>query len=323
MKKILYILSILPLFSSCLLEYPETTPDGEIGIDPTSVTLRTSITADFRMDNDETDYRHETIEYRHRITVAAFLDRKPVAVQTVYEDLSDNGIIRTDVSLSLHAKEYRIAVWADIVGDDTTEPYYDLSDLTGIIYGKSYRSHTVYKDALCGSANIDLTGYRDEWGAKESMEIELSRPMGKYEIIATDVEKFLAEYSPSKENSYEIRLNYNGYIPAGYNVLDGITKNAFNYLTYSRSISGIPAGTTEFPMIFDYLFMDKDETVVPVTIEVRNIKQTVVAKSNVDIKIKKNAKTVIRGNFLTTMPGDGIGIDTEFEEKEDIDLGVI
>ncbi len=323
MKKILYILTALPLFSSCLLEYPETTADGEKGVDPTSVTLRTNITADFRMEEDEVDFSHATIDYRHRITVAAYLDRQLVAKQTIYEDLSANGIVRTNVNLDLHAREYQIVVWADLAGDVDTQPYYNLGDLTSIIYSGSYRGLTVYKDAICASETIDLTAYKDEWGAKASIDMELSRPMGKYEIVATDVEKFIASHTPSKDNLYEVRLNYNGYIPAGYNALDGITRNSFNYMTYSKSISGISATAKEFSMAFDYVFMDGEEATVPVTIEVRDQKQKIVAKSNIDIRLRRNARTVVKGNFLSTMPGDGISIDTEFDKKDDVDLGVI
>lgn len=42
------LLAFPALMSSCLMEYPEMTADGELGVDPTSVTVKAKILIDLK-----------------------------------------------------------------------------------------------------------------------------------------------------------------------------------------------------------------------------------------------------------------------------------
>ena len=115
-KNIIYILTAMPLLAGCLMEYPEMTADGELGIDPTSVTVNLEISADLKLGEEIPDYSDEDEVWMHRITVAAYdagtrlLEKK----ETIYEELAPDGELSVDLALKLHAMEYRIVVWADL-----------------------------------------------------------------------------------------------------------------------------------------------------------------------------------------------------------------
>ena len=327
-KNIIYILAAMPLLAGCLMEYPEMTADGELGIDPTSVTVSLEISADLKLGEEIPDYSDEDEVWMHRITVAAYdagtrlLEKK----ETIYEELTLDGELSIDLDLKLHAKEYRIVVWADLESEGESGAYYGIGDLTSILYAENnYRGQTMYKDALYASIQCDLSKYSEEWGAEEAVSAVLSRPMGVYELVANDVQRFLSkiEAGEAAGETFTARVNYDGFLPAGFNAYDGIAKHAFRYLTFRRTVRVPDSGAEELSLVFDYVFMDDEEAAIPLTLDILDEKGSVIASTSLNVACRKNGKTVIRRPFLTSMPGDGVGIDTGFEESEDIDLGII
>ena len=327
-KNIIYILAAMPLLAGCLMEYPEMTADGELGIDPTSVTVNLEISADLKLREEIPDYSDEDEVWMHRITVAAYdagtrlLEKK----ETIYEELTSDGELSVDLDMKLHAKEYRIVVWADLESEGESGAYYGVGDLTSILYAENnYRGQTIYKDALYASVRCDLSKYRDEWGAEETVSAVLSRSMGVYELVANDVQRFLSKLEAGEVagETFTARVNYDGFLPAGFNAYDGITKHAFRYLTFRRTVRVPDSGAEELSLVFDYVFMDDEEDTIPLTLDILDEKGIIIASTSLNVACRKNGKTVIRRPFLTSMPGDGVGIDTGFEESEDIDLGII
>ena len=165
---ILYLL--LPvLVAGCLYEHPELTEDGEIGVDPTSVTLKANLTLKLNMpaaeENGSTLQRPEAGDaplYRHRFIIDAYLDRVFIARQVVYQDISDGRTeLEVPLSMKLHARNYEIAVWTDYVQvpneekeiTGTEEYFYNATDnhLLTVLNSTSYRGNNEYKDAFCGT----------------------------------------------------------------------------------------------------------------------------------------------------------------------------
>lgn len=326
-KNIIYILAAMPLLAGCLMEYPEMTADGELGIDPTSVTVNLEISTDLKLGEEIPDYSDEDEVWMHRITVAAYdagtrlLEKK----ETIYEEVAPDGELSVDLALKLHAKEYRIVVWADLESEGESGAYYGIGDLTSILYAENnYRGQTVYKDALYASVTCDLSEYI-EWGAEESVTAVLLRPMGVYELVANDVQRFLSKLASEEVTgeTFTARVNYDGFLPAGFNACDGITKHAFRYLTFRRTFRVPDSDSEELSMVFDYVFMDDEEEIIPLTLDILDERGSIIASTSLNVTCRKNGKTIIRRPFLTSMPGDGVGIDTDFEDSENIDLGII
>ena len=202
--------SVLPaLMTGCLYEHPVMTEDGEIGIDPTSVTLNAKLKLNLKMpaaeEGGEALLRPEAGEspqYRHRFIIDAYLNRICVARQVIYQDIANGrDELTIPVNMKLHARNYEIAVWSDYVqmpneeNDITgTEDYFynPTDNFLLTVYGsESYRSNNEYKDAFCGMAQLNLEEYRDKWNTQVSLNMELTRPVMRYQLVANDVQKFL------------------------------------------------------------------------------------------------------------------------------------
>ena len=118
MRRNLYILAqcTFLLFSTLLVngcslhEEPEMTPEGELGVDPTAVTLNLNLAMNLSLAERApvTITRASETNYLRRFIVEAYLDRQVAARQTVYEE--DFNRASLSVSMKLHARNYRILV---------------------------------------------------------------------------------------------------------------------------------------------------------------------------------------------------------------------
>lgn len=99
-----FFLYISAFMTSCLMEYPEKTENGEVGIDPTFVTLTTKVMIDLKSSGSEDIELNSRVDekvYRHRIVVAAYEGRELRTQETVYEDKPLTNRLQTEVTLNL------------------------------------------------------------------------------------------------------------------------------------------------------------------------------------------------------------------------------
>ena len=189
------------LMAACQLhEEPELTADGEWGVDPTEVNvdLNVRLTLSLPGQGEEEDAVGvlrvpSTNEYLRRFIVEAYLNRQPVARETFLEDITDRTHLTLPLNMKLHARNYQLLIWSDIVSAETPDEdlYYNTETLVPVIPNRSsHTGNTEYKDVFAASVPLDLTSYADQWGATVETDIELTRPVARYELIATDVEAF-------------------------------------------------------------------------------------------------------------------------------------
>ncbi len=84
-----FLLFITLLVNGCSLhEEPEMTPEGELGVDPTAVTLNLNLAMNLSLAERApvTITRASETNYLRRFIVEAYLDRQVAARQTVYEE---------------------------------------------------------------------------------------------------------------------------------------------------------------------------------------------------------------------------------------------
>ena len=265
-----FLLFITLLVNGCSLhEEPEMTPEGELGVDPTAVTLNLNLAMNLSLAERApvTITRASETNYLRRIIVEAYLDRQVAARQTVYEE--DFNRASLSVSMKLHARNYRILVWADYVNAETPEQglVYDAKNLAFILPAGKYIGNSRYKDVFAASAMADLTSFRNHWGAETSLDVELYRPVARYELVAKDVATFLNKLSTGglKGESFTARVKYSDYLPTGYNLWDDVPKNSLMYMEYKVAFERPADGTKELILGFDYVLTDAGETVsIPV-----------------------------------------------------------
>ena len=110
--------ALLPVLAvGCLMEEPELTAEGELGVDPTSVTVEAEISLDLNLPDSETGEEKMYVnadnypDAVHRITLAAYEGTSCVGRTIAYENLPLTNRFQTRVSLPLHARNYRLAGW--------------------------------------------------------------------------------------------------------------------------------------------------------------------------------------------------------------------
>ena len=209
------------VLAGCVHDYPSMTEDGEEGIDPTLVEVNTEVTLDLELvpleiitqknarsgtDNARSGTTKAATDCRRRFIIEAWRDGKPESRQvTVMEDAEEegDGRITLPIRLKLHAVEYTLAVWTDYVAAGTdTDLYYNTDNLQQVACRDPYTGSTPYRDCLYGTTALDLRQYRDEWNAKMQIKVDMVRPLAKYELIATDVQKFLEKTQRQRAKKY-------------------------------------------------------------------------------------------------------------------------
>lgn len=314
--------------SSCLYEEPELTADGEIGVDPTAVNIMTNLTLETSFDlvNINRSTRAEATTYLHRFVVAAYEGTQKVASQVIYQEMqAGETTVSIPVAMKLHARKYQLAVWADYIeksGKETVQTFYNAEDMAFILRAASYKGNSPYYDAFYGNASLDLTGYRDQWNVSVPVDIKMARPVARYNLIATDVAKFLKKVA-NKEitgKKFTMTVKYNYYLPTGFDALTGRLKNSLQYIEYNKTVDLTTLqkeeNKEEFNIGFDYLLINNESaSSIPVTIEITNESKVVVARyQNLKVPYERNKETNIRGYFLTASPG--ISFDPDFNDDD-------
>lgn len=340
------LLALPLLMAACTLhEEPELTAEGELGVDPTEVNVEVNLTLDLNLPeqgNEENSSARVSAntDYLHRFIVEAYFNRQPVARQVFVENITDRTHLSLPVSMKLHARSYQLVVWKDYVSAETPEEdlHYNTQSLVPVIPNRaSHTGNTEYKDVFVGTTSLDLTAYADQWGVVVEQDVTLQRPVARYELIATDVDKFLQRIADGEVNgeTFTARIKYSGYLPVGYNALDNVPKHSLMYMQYNTSFELPEEGTDELRVGFDYVFVSNEGSAsVPMEIEIVNEENVTVANSVLNVPLERGKNTVWTGEFLTgddqggqggDEPGEdegGIGIDPDYDNETDLGVTV-
>ena len=336
-KNISYILCLMAQpawMGACQLhEEPELTANGELGVDPTEVTVNAQLSLSLTLSEGEGGTSRIPADegYLHRFIIDAYQGDAYIRQAVVYEDIVEGRThVSIPVEMKLHARDYRIAVWADYVqaADTITDWWYNTTTLSPIINNGSYNGNSEYKDAFCGMQRVNLSDYRDEWNAVVPIEMTLERPVGRYELIATDVQEFRDKIATGEVqgSSFTARINYSDYQPAGIDVLTGELRNPLSYLSYRTRIHLPEEGTDDLSIGFDYVFCEAEGSEIPLEVAIVNEKDSIVARSIIRIPAERGMNVTMRDNFLTADPAlaeDGVGIDSSYDDEVDLEVDII
>lgn len=330
----LLCLLLLPLtLSGCLFEEPEMTADGELGIDPTEVSVTADITLDMKLTELETARLltraagEGNAAYRHRFIVEAYMDNMTSVRRVIYEDVNPNRTrLSVPVSMKLHARSYRLVIWSDYVkADSDADWFYNTEIMDPLIATEPYQANSEYKDAFHVVQTLDLTKYRDQWNAKVPVKVELARPMARYELVATDAVAFLKKHAGTKGN-FTARVKYSYYLPVGFDALNAVPRHSLMYMSYKKTFALPAEETKDFTIGVDYLFIGDERKEIPIEVEITDPQGVTVARTILLVPCMKGKQTTVRDNFLTADPAtadEGVGIDPDFDDEIDMEVGVI
>ena len=333
-----YIIPFLALFaallSGCVHDYPTLTPDGEEGIDPTLVEVNTEVTLDLELvpleivtETARSGSTKAASDYRRRFIVEARREGKTEERQVTVLDEAEpgNDKLTLPINLRLHAVEYTLVVWTDYVeAGAAADLYYNTENTEYIACTEPYTGSTDRRDCLYGTAALDLRPYRDEWNAKVQVQIEMVRPLAKYEIIATDVKEFLEKTGRQRAQgeAYTVTFTYGFYFPLAFNALSGKPADSQMGVTFTTPLDLPTDGSEECTLGTDYIFVNGAESYVPLNIEIKDADgRTVGLTTGLDVPYRRGHLTTVRGPFLTSRFSPGVGIDPGFDDEDiNIDL---
>lgn len=331
----LLCLTLLPwITTACLYEHPELTGDGEQGIDPTEVNVNINLSLNLKIEGTEqaetritakAETRADAPVYRHRLIVDAYLDRQLAARQVIYKEITAAEELSAALNMKLHARDYQLVVWADYVeAGNEEDPFYNTTTLIPALNSGSYQGNTEYKDVLYASRPLALSRYRDQWNTEVPVAMELQRPVARYELIADDVAKFLRKITDGEVtgNKFTATVRYTGFFSTGFNALDGIAKNALQYISYSFSFPPPTAETEELKVGLDYVFVPDGEANIPIAVEVTDASGNLIARTYLLLQCKSGQSQTIRSNFLTADPSGGVGFDPDYDGSIDEDIEI-
>ncbi len=238
-----------------------------------------------------------------------------------------------EFELDLKPGEYKVVVWSDLKESESSAPFYECDDFSGISFYGEYSANNDYRDAFRGYADISITAASDN-AAPESVKVKMQRPVAKFEFIATDLEDFIVKEqarvsaksgadqgagSVISLEDYRVVFLYPEYLPSKYSLFLDKTVDSSTGVRFDSGITRISG--TEASIGFDYVFTNSGEGAVKVQIGLydRDGKQLSLTKP-IDVPLKRNVHSVLRGSFLKQNAPHGITIDSDYDEDFNVYL---
>lgn len=334
-NKIFAAIAALPLMiaSSCtLMEHP----DGE-GIDPTLVSVEVAVELNLALEDSEN--AHDALipqvsaDFTRRFVVEVVTpDGTAVDRQTFYTEASTDRLQYTvETRFRLHARQYKLLVWSDYVRTASPEDnlYYDPASLSPVMPQGNYVGNNDRKDCSRACADLDLRRYAKEMSARVSMDVAMTRPVGRYQIVTTDLGQFRKRLADGliSGSEFKARIRYADYRATGYNVLQNVPKNFLSYLFYNVTLKTdvVMGDDASMVLAFDYCLVEPGDegSQLPLEIEILNQDGKQLSRSILTIPVRQGYNTVVTGRFMTGTDDGSVTVDSEYDGEISIDLGKI
>jgi hypothetical protein len=310
------------------LPYPDDDDDGETS---DNVTINLDFTTDLPLYNAEAQAaKNRAIDsYQVRYVVkiynaeidarSAFTRDESAAYSSVfYRSLSEG--LSTSVSVYVPEGTYTIMVWTDYIPTNTNNaPFYNADDFTEITLNTdNYIGGTDYRDAYCGMQTLTVPTQNPD--SNVTVDVAMTRPLAKFELITTDVEQFMQRVGTTNISTYRVRLVYTGYLPSSFNMFTAQPIDSTLGVWFASAISTLDGGT-EALLASDYVFVNGNESAVSAAVQIVDAAGTVLSQSqSVRIPIARGKLTEMRGNFLTTENSSGFSINTQFSGEYNLEF---
>ena len=333
MKRLLYLVIYMPLMwlAGCNVhEWPDEAPLVPLYVDLVHETEWDTLNVPFSRAAAAGDYNI-------RYSIRAFaLDemgnysreatREFVFTRNLGEEL-DNRFF-----LELPAGSYRLTAWTDYTVADTLDTHYNTSGFHEITLQGQHEGNNDMRDGFRGAEDILLeTGVMEL--IPDTIVLDMQRPMGKFEFVCTDLQDFidkevreLKQNSPTPEDidasdihleDYRIVFYYAGFMPNTFNALTDKAIDSSTGVQFTSSLS--PFSETEASLGFDYEFVNSDESSVIVNLGVFNKEGKQLAMlTNVNVPLKRDQHTILRGKFLMANSDGGVSINPDFDGEHNI-----
>lgn len=259
-----------------------------------------------------------------QIFVKVFPSSEPsrcVAEKTLTREL-DGGSYDTDFEIDVPGySTYDVVVWSQLKSPTQPAAFYDATSFSQIhIIPANYRGNTDYRDGFRGRQRIDATT-----DVTDQQVVYMKRPMGKFELVTTDLSEFLDREtelqglsSHASATDYRVIISFPMYYPSSYSAMDDRLENASTGVAFETRMT--VTGDSEASLGFEYVMLgDNADGGVQASVSIYRLDGTRVAGTSVmTIPMRRDHHTLLRGAFLVTDGSGGVGIDPSFNGDHNI-----
>lgn len=236
--------------------------------------------------------------------------------------------------IELTQGNYNIMVWSDFLENENDASYYNTDQFYQITLqgGEEHPACTDYRDAFSGTTMVALSGdiYEKE---PASFEIEMKRPIAKFEFISDDVEEFIEKETIKIQQNintnvttsnvclddYIVTIYYVGYMPNTYSLFTDKPTNSQTGIMFSSTVTQI--NNKEASLGFDYVFVKDNVSSITVQVSISNKNGEKLSTSlPINIPLKRDYHTIIRGKFLTSNASGGVSINPDYDGEHNLIL---
>lgn len=237
---------------------------------------------------------------------------------------------------------YRVMVFTDYVDGATMSSLcYRPSDFTSIRIPEDipYTGSNPARDCFTGTRDLDLSRVLES-DATVDESLTMTRPVGKYSIVATDKDDFLkmflvrlrerllAEGNTTKATEtkaedisldiFKIKVVYSGFLPDTYNLWRGRPVDARSGVSFNSTLRELESGDLE--LAFDFVLVNGEEGAVNVAIYIYDDRNEILGTVQTEIPLHTGMRTVLKGKFLTSGAASGISINPGYDGEFNIPL---
>lgn len=236
-----------------------------------------------------------------------------------------------EVTISLPDGDYDIIVWSDFVETSATTPYYNASDFGEIEIQGDHAANTDYRDGFRGVNSISLRASTIEH-APDTVDIEMYRPLAKFEFITEDVVEFIRKeiartssrsidtdaYDDADPASrvnvedYSVVFYFYGYMPDTYSSFTNTVVSSSTGVYFKSPITKLTNSTASLG--YDYIFVNGDESTVYLQLAILDADDEELSKTEiVAVPIRRSHHTILQGSFLMQNAAGGVSINSEYD----------
>lgn len=279
--------------------------------------------------DDSYDLRYQINAYRQQDN-GKYDYSQPSATFTYFNSELDK--LNQKYEVTLPTGTYQFVAFTDYVdASGHADVFYNTANFADIVVNtKPYSGNNDYRDCFNGSVEAEVS-------ENGEATVNMTRPLGKYIVIATDAEDFYTrvieqlsqrgEYTPSSSaanpvnlDNYTVTVYYQQYMPSEFNLFSNRPIDSALGVAYSGKMSTL--NPTELQMAFDYVFVNENETFVNIVLQVTDNTTDEVISTTPSIKVPlmRSKLTIVRGQFLTSQSNPGMSIDPDFDGEYNIEI---
>lgn len=232
-----------------------------------------------------------------------------------------------EMTLDLAPGDYSIMVWSDLMESDAGNPYHNTDDFAEITLQGDHEANNDYRDAFRGTGSISLASNVTEQ-VSGTLEIAMQRPLAKFEVITNDLVEFIEKKTlgmaagndgvksvsevRARIENYRVVFYYVGFMPDTYSIFTDKPVDSATGVTFQSALRQMD--DAQATLDFDYVFVNGKESAVTVRIGIYDDKDTLLSLTEpIEIPLRRNHHTVLRGKFLMSEASGGVTINPDFD----------